>query len=102
MKKKISTFVVLLACAMTFASTGEKPTTKTKISDLKGDPCTVTVTKRCDAAGKDVTSSATSSIGNCNEAYQAANEGWPAACLEEGIKKVIMEEAKKNFIDKAK
>lgn len=58
--------------------------------------CTVTVTKMCDGVGN-VSHSSTSYIGNCDDAYTAANEGWSGACLEA----LILHEIKKAMEDDA-
>ena len=59
--------------------------------------CTVTVKKMCDGVGREVSHSATSSTGNCGDAYTAANEGWPGACVEA----MILQEIKKAMEDDA-
>ena len=60
-------------------------------------PCTVTVKKMCDGVGREVSHSSTSEIGNCGDAYTAANEGWSGACLNE----TILHEIKKAMEDDA-
>ena len=53
--------------------------------------CTVTITKCCDGVGRDVTTSVTSSAGDCNAAATVANQQWNADCMAATIRKEIEE-----------
>ena len=53
--------------------------------------CTVTITKCCDGVGRDVTTTITSSTGDCNAAATVANQQWNADCMAATIRKEIEE-----------
>ena len=61
------------------------------LSNTDLSSCTVTITKCCDGVGRDVTSSATSSAGDCNAAATVANQQWNTDCMTATIRKEIEE-----------
>lgn len=88
MRKLFLTAMLLFGCIFSFASVGKSFSKKIKI--VEG--CSITVTKYCEGSGTTISTTKTSSDGNCYAAYYVANEQWQKDCSSATILKYISED----------